>query len=441
MTCGRAGRLGRLGRTVEVMERIMDSIDTVIIGGGQAGLAMSRALSERGVEHVVLERGRVGERWRNERWDSLHLLTPRWLSRLSGWDDGAADPDGFMNRGDVIRYLEAYRGAFAAPVVEGVTVTSVEREEPGYRVETNSGVWSAHHVVVATGESQGAFVPRMARDLASWVHQVVPTRYRNPDEMGEGGVLVVGASATGIQLAQEIQASGRPVTLSVGRHTRLPRRYRGRDILEWFHRMGTLDQDAAAVRSLDASRNQPSLQLTGSVDHATVDLRLLQEEGVRLVGRAEGGSGSRMYFADELVETMAAADMKLAGLRVRIDQYIRDQGLTGVVGPEEPFYPVPLTDAPDSLDLRTHGIRTVLWATGFTRSYPWLRVPVLDAGGEIRHHRGITAAAGLYVLGLNFQRRRSSSFLAGVGRDAEELADHLAQGRKRRDGRAALAVA
>lgn len=409
----------------------MQRIDTVVIGGGQAGLAMSRALSRRGVEHVVLERGRVGERWRSQRWDSLTLLTPRWLSRVGGWSPDEADPHGFMDRLEVVDYLAGYARAVAAPLREGVTVTSVEREGSGYQVATNEGSWKALHVVVATGESQGAFVPSMARDLASWVHQVVPTRYRNPEELPPGGVLVVGASATGIQLAQEIHASGRPVALSVGRHTRLPRRYRGRDILEWFHHMGMLDQPASEVRSLDASRGQPSMQLTGNPEHRTLDLRVLRADGVRLLGRAEGAGGARIHLADDLVETLASADIKLAGLRLRIDRYVREQGLDGEVGPEEPFLPTPLDDAPTSLDLRSAGIRTVVWATGFSRSYPWLRVPVLDAQGQIRHDGGVTPAAGLYVLGLNFLRRRSSSFLSGVARDAEELADHLVRTRAR----------
>lgn len=414
----------------------MQIVDTVVIGGGQAGLAMSRSLAERGVEHVVLERGRVGERWRSERWDSLHLLTPRWLSRVSGWIGDDRDPHGFMDRNEVIGYLERYAEAFQVPVLSGVTVTSVERDGPGYRVETSAGAWHARAVVVATGESQGAFVPAMARELAGWVHQVEPTRYRNPDQLPEGGVLVVGASATGIQLAQEIHASGRQVTLSVGRHTRLPRRYRDRDILEWFNRMGLLDQGVDEVKSPSASRDQPSMQLTGSRDHRSLDLRMLQGDGVRLVGRAEGASGARMHFADELVETLAAADMKLAGLRLRIDRYVEEEGLAGDVGPSEPFLPTPLPDAPACLDLRTSGIRTVVWATGFRRSYPWLRVPVLDASGEIRHQGGVTAAAGLYVLGLNFLRRRSSSFLAGVARDAEALAHHLVRSRSRSGGSA-----
>lgn len=425
---GRAATSARSDRLpARTDQRAMKRIDTVVIGGGQAGLAMSRELSRHDVEHVVLERGKVGERWRSERWDSLTLLTPRWLSRLSGWtdDENDGDPHGFMSRHDVVRYLESYAEASAAPVRSGVTVTSVERHGSGFRIDTDVGGWSARQVVVATGESQSAFVPAMARDLAGWIHQVVPTRYRNPADLPDGGVLVVGASATGIQLAQEIHASGRPVILSVGRHTRLPRRYRGRDILAWLHDMGILDEKVEEMASLQASCDQPSLQLTGSPDHRTLDLRGLQEEGVRLVGRAEGAAGSRMFFADELVETLAAADLKLASLRMRIDDYITDRALASSVGPEEPFEPVPFPEAPPSLDLRREGIRSIVWATGFRRSYPWLRVPVLGPTGEIRHDGGVTPVSGLYVLGLKLLRRRSSSFLAGVGKDAEELAEHL----------------
>lgn len=419
----------------------MQRIEAVIVGGGQAGLAMSRSLAERGVEHVVLERGRVGERWRSQRWDSLRLLTPRWLSRLTDWDHMEGDPRGFMDRQELIRYLDRYAEHFRVPLRTGVTVSSLERDGVGFRIETNHGSLSAESVVIATGESQQAFVPAMSRDLPGWVRQAVPTRYRNPEDLPDGGVLVVGASATGIQLAEEIHTSGRPVTLSVGRHTRLPRRYRDRDILEWFQRLGILEQPLDQVKNPEASRNQPSMQLIGSPDHRTLDLGVLQSEGVRLVGWTQGSSGSRVYFGDDLVENLAAADMKLAGLRLRIDKHILEMGLRQQVGPEEPFIPMQLPGAPQSLDLRGSGIRSVLWATGFKRSYPWLRVPVLGSNGEIRHYRGITPAAGLYVLGLNFMRRRSSSFLAGVGTDAEELAEHLVRNRTRPGARRSRAVA
>lgn len=405
----------------------MERIDTVVIGGGQAGLAMSRALTRRGVEHVVLERGRIGERWRHERWDSLRLLTPRWLSRVSGWSpaDGR-DPRGFMDMPELIGYLERFASHFRVPAEEGVTVRRVEADEAGFRIRTDRRDWHALRVVVATGQSQEAHVPRLARDLAPTLHQVAPTAYRHPGHLPEGGALVVGASATGIQLAEEIHASGRPVTLAVGRHTRLPRRYRGRDILYWLHRMGVLDQRTQAVQNLAASVDQPSMQLVGTPDHRTLDLGVLMERGVQLVGRVQAAREHRVQLEDDLVENLAASDLKLAGLLLRIDRHIRESGAEGVE-PEEEFRPVPLVDTPGTLDLRVRGIRTVVWATGFSRAYPWLHLPVLDARGEIRHRGGITAVPGLYVLGLNFQRRRSSSFLAGVGADAEELAHHLVQ--------------
>jgi putative flavoprotein involved in K+ transport len=406
----------------------MRYIDTVIIGGGQAGLAMSRRLTDRGVEHVVLERGRIGERWRNERWDSLHLLTPRWQSRLPGFGYDGPDPDGYMSRHEVIDYLQRYSRSFPSPVLTGVTVKSVETDIAGYRIRTNIDAWRAAHVVVATGECDTPFVPAMAARFEG-VEQVVPTRYRNPDRLPDAGVLVVGGSSTGIQLALEIHQSGRPVTLSVGRHTRLPRTYRGKDILWWFDRMGLFTQRARDVADLDASRNQPSMQLVGSPDRRTLDLHVLDEAGIRIVGRTIAADGSRVLLDDDLLETTTAADVKLARLRMRIDHWIRSRGLTGEVGAEEPFEPIRLPDPATRLDLRAEGIGAVLWATGFRRNYSWLRVPVLDRRGEIIHDEGITPSPGLYVMGLQFMRRRNSSFIDGVARDADDLARHLCERR------------
>lgn len=408
----------------------MRTIDTVIIGGGQAGLAMSRCLTDRGVEHVVLERGRVAERWRSERWDSLHLLTPRWQSRLPGFGYDGPDPDGYMSRLEVIDYLDRYARSFPAPVLTGVTVTSVEPHEAGYRVRTDGDDWTAAHVVIATGECDKPFIPGMAARLGADITQVVPTRYRNPGQLREGGVLVVGASSTGIQLALEIHESGRPVTLSVGRHTRLPRTYRGKDILWWFDRMGLFTERTRNVADLAASRNQPSMQLVGTPDRRTLDLRVLRDAGVRIVGRTTGIDGHNVVLDDDLLETTTAADVKLARLRLRIDAYVRKHGLTGEVGPEEAFEPGRLADETASLDLKARGIGTVLWATGYRRSYPWLNVPVLDERGEIRHDEGVTQSPGLYVLGLQFLRRRNSSFIDGVAGDAEDLANHLCERRR-----------
>ncbi len=393
---------------------------------------MSQCLTDRGVEHVVLERGRVGERWRNERWDSLRLLTPRWLSKLANWSDGTADPHGFMTRAEVIRYLEGFEAKFSVPVECEVTVTSVRAGPRGFLIDTDRGSWSAMNVVIATGESQHAFVPGTADRISAAVDQVVPSRYKNPSQLAHGRVLVVGASATGIQLASEIHRSGRPVTLSVGRHTRLPRRYRGRDILAWFDQMGMLDQRAEDVKSLAISRAQPSMQLVGSSDHRNLDLGVLYREGVRIVGRTLTAEGQVVELSDDLLENTAAADFKLASLRQRIDRAIRDDRVEGQAGAEEDFLPVNLPDAPDRLDLKKEGICTVLWATGFRRTYPWLRVPVLNARGEIDQVDGVTKVPGLYTLGLNFQIRRSSSFIDGAAKDAAEVATRLVEHRRPR---------
>lgn len=405
----------------------MKRTDVVVIGGGQAGLAASRCLAARGLDHVVLERGRLAERWRSERWDSLRLLTPRWQSRLPGFSYRGPEPDGFMSRREVIGYLEAYASSFAAPVEDGVAVRAVERDGDGYRVTADRGTWRAESVIVATGHCDRPHVPALAAGLPADVVQLVPTRYRNPDLLPAGGVLVVGASATGIQLADEIHRSGRPVTLAVGRHVRLPRRYRGRDVMAWLDATGFLDEGAEAVADLEAARRQPSLQLVGRPDHRTLDLGVLHDAGVRLVGRIRGIEGGRVLLAADLAETLAAAERRLARLLGRIDAHVARIGPAGAVPPADPLRPIaPPAAAPTALDLRAEGIRTVIWATGYRRSYPWLRVPVLDERGEIRHVGGITPAPGLYVLGLQFLRRRNSSFLDGVGQDAAVLVDHLA---------------
>jgi len=407
----------------------MRRIDTIIIGGGQAGLAMSRCLGDRDIEHVVLERGRIAERWRSERWDSLRLLTPRWQARLPGWSYQGPDPDGYMTRAEVIDYLERYAYSFTAPVECGVSVLRVSREDDGYRVDTDRGTWASRNVVIATGDCDTPFVPGLADDLPAGVTQVVPTAYKNPDQLPDGGVLVVGASATGIQLAAEIHASGRPVTLSAGRHTRLPRTYRGKDIVWWLDRMGVFDERAEDVADLETSRGQPSLQLIGTPDRRTIDLGVLAREGVRLAGKTARVFDGRVHFEDDLLESTTAADVKLGRLRMRIDEYVRTSGLEPLVAEPEPFERVDVGDTPPSLHLREEGIKTVLWATGFIRRYPWLHVPVLDARGEIRHAGGVTPSPGLYVLGLRFLRRRNSSFIDGQAKDAAEIAAHLAESR------------
>lgn len=410
----------------------MHFTDTIIIGGGQAGLAMSRCLTDRGVEHVILERGRVAERWRSERWDSLRLLTPRWQSRLPAWRYRGPNPDGFMTKAEVVAYLDEYARSFRAPLYTGVTVTRVEGRGDAMEVQTDAGGWASSNVVIATGHCARAAVPGFAAELASDVDQLVPTQYRNPQQLRGGGVLVVGASATGVQLAAELARTGRQVILAVGSHIRMPRSYRGRDIMAWLDEMGVLAETANQVPDIQASRRQPSLQLVGSEAGGSLDLQVLQEHGVRIVGRMTGASGHQAYFSDNLAESIGHAERKMHGMLDRIDLHLsRLRPISAFPGgPRPPAVAVPMT--PRTLNLRDSGVDTVVWATGYRREYPWLHIPVLDAKGEIIQRGGVTARPGLYVLGLHFMRRRNSAFLDGVGADAADLANHIIQRRARR---------
>jgi len=407
----------------------MKHTDTVIIGGGQAGLAMSRCLRERGVPHVVLERGRIGERWRSERWDSLRLLTPNWHSRLPHFHYQGGDPDGFMTTKEFVGHLESYARSFDAPVHSGTTVQAVDKPAAdSFRVTTDRGVWAARNVVVATGHCDVPWIPPLASGLADDIHQIVPSSYRNPGQLPAGNVLVVGASASGVQLAEELARAGRKVTLAVGRHTRLPRTYRGRDILWWIDTMGGFMAPADPTEEA----NSPAPQLVGHPDNRSIDVGLLQTIGVRLTGKVVEADGHRVRFDGHLAEHVKTADEQLAATLVKIDEFATTMGLDDKVGPKETVPATRLRPAPAELDLRAENITTVLWATGYRRRYPWLKVSVLDERGEIRHEGGITDEPGLYVLGLRFQRRKNSNFIDGVGNDAAELARHLVEQRRSR---------
>ena len=409
----------------------MNRIDTLVVGGGQAGLAMSRCLSDRSVDHVIIERGRVGERWRAERWDSLRLLTPNWQTRLPGFGYDGPEPDGYMSAAQLVAHLERYAASFSAPVESTTTVLAIEPADAGFRVRTNRGQWLARNVVIATGYCDLPQVPPLARRLSRRVAQVTPVRYRNPEQLPPGGVLIVGASATGVQLADEIRATGRSVTLAVGRHLRLPRTYRGRDIMWWLDAMGVLDETVDDVVDVRRSRQQPSLQLAGRTDVRLLDVLRLRQRGVRVLGRLVGADDERVTFDDDLVATTAASDVKLAELLLRIDAFVDRAAPRGVGSPEsfESTWTSALGVPKTSLDLRATGIETVIWATGFVRRYPWLKVAALDERGEIRQRGGITAVPGLFVLGMHFQRRRKSAFIDGVGDDAAFLADWMADRR------------
>lgn len=400
----------------------MRHVPVVVIGAGQAGLAMSYCLSQRGISHIVLERGRIAERWRREQWDSLHLLTENWMTRLPGWCYRGDDPNGFMPASAFIQYLSDYAASYNAPVEAETTVTSVQPTMPGYRVDTDRGVWRTDAVVIATGDCNVPKRPSFSFDMPSWIHQIAPAEYRNPAQLPDGGVLVVGGAATALQLAEELNDAGRKVLLSAGRHSRLPRRYRGRDIWWWLEQSGILNETAAEVTELWRARIQPSFQLIGGPNPHTIDLGMLRDAGVRILGRAIGIDGTILRLRDDLAETTAAAHEALERLLQRIDTVADTTGAPVDKGALRHFT---FGQTATSLDLRAEGIRTVIWATGYRRDYSWLQVPILDGAGEICQQDGITPVPGLYTLGLRFQRRRRSHFIDGVGLDAEELAQHI----------------
>ena len=402
---------------------------TVVVGAGHCGLAMSRCLAERSVDHVVLERGEVANSWRTQRWDSLRLLTPNWMTRLPGFAYRGDDPDGYLGAPDVIRLIEDYARETAAPVLTGTTVTSVRPDARGYVVRTDRGSWYARTVVVATGAAAVATVPaRLADQVPAGITTVTAADYRNPGLLPDGGVLVAGASASGIQIAEELQRSGRPVTLAVGEHVRMPRTYRDRDILWWMDASGLLDERYDEVPDLLRARNLPSMQLVGSPQQATVDLNTLRRLGVRLVGRFAGVRDATAQFSGSLPNVCALADLKLGRLLDTIDAWADRAGVdTGIStdGPER-FAPTsPADPAPLSVRLGAGEIETIVWATGFRPDLSWLEAEVFDRKGRVVHDGGVTASPGLYLMGLPFLRRRKSTLIDGAAADAHELAEHL----------------
>jgi putative flavoprotein involved in K+ transport len=406
---------------------MVQRITTVVIGAGHAGLAMSHNLAARSVDHVVLERGQVAHTWRTERWDSLRLLTPNWLTRLPGYSYSGDEPDGYMTMSDLVAFIDAYARHLSAPVKTETTVTSVRSDDEGYAVVTDQGEWRCRAVVLATGACNVPNVPTLAASVPPSVTMLTPVEYRNPSQLTDGGVLVVGASASGIQLADEIHRSGRPVTLAVGEHVRVPRVYRGMDILWWMDAAGLLDEGYDEVDNVVRVRNLPSLQLVGTPERVSLDLNVLTDMGVKLVGKLAGISEGRAQFSGSLRNHCALADLKLGRLLDTIDQWATAEGLDDEFEAPQRFAPTRVDASPPlGLDLTTGEISTIIWATGFRPDYSWLDVPVLDRKGQLRHDGGVVEAPGLYVMGLPFLRRRRSSFIDGAADDAGNLSEHLA---------------
>ena len=422
----------------------MPVIDTVVIGAGHAGLSVSRLLTDAGRDHVVLDRGRVAERWRTARWDSLHLLTPSWMNRLPGFRYAGPDPDGYLPVQRFVTFLEQYARLFSAPVVPEATVLDVSAHGGRYRVVTDVGTWRTRHVVVATGPHGTPYVPPGIRGTGPEL--LTSDRYRNPGQLAPGGVLVVGASASGSQIADELARAGRDVVLAAGRHSRMPRRYRGMDAYWWLDVTGRLARTIDEMPDPVAARREPSLQLVGrnrlahpDSRRATfgepgsdlggdLDLGTLQDHGVRLVGRVEEIRGDVARFGDALGECVADADRAMHRYLDTVDRYVDRAGLASEVWPAVRPPAIRVPPALSRLDLRREGIGTVLVAAGYRPDHPWLRLPITGPTGHIAHHRGVTAAPGVYVVGQRFQERRDSAMIGGARHSAASVAEHLLGG-------------
>jgi putative flavoprotein involved in K+ transport len=400
-----------------------ERVETLVIGGGQAGLAMSHHLKRRGLSHLVLERGRIGERWKSERWDGLKFQFPNWSVKLPDFPFRHDDPDGFADLGAIAGFVDAYAAFVAPPIRCSVNVTRLSRDGAGFVAETSDGVIAARNVVVATGPYQRAILPDLLHDEPK-LFQVHASRYLNPEQLPAGAALVVGAGASGAQIAEELQRAGRRVFLSVGQTTRLPRRYRGRDLIWWFEQLGIFDrtpEERGPIRVYPA--------ITGAYGGHTIDYRRYAADGITLLGRVAAARNRVLDIGPGLGKSLAEADLYYSAFLDMADEHARNRGLDL---PEEPAArtklpdPLCVTEPILRLDLRAEDVNAVIWATGYGVDFRWIDIPALDDAGQPRQHRGVSEVPGLYFLGLQWMSRMASSFMSGVGDDAAVLADHIA---------------
>jgi putative flavoprotein involved in K+ transport len=402
----------------------VEKVDTLVVGGGQAGLAMSEHLNNCGVQHLVLERHRIAERWRSERWDSLVANGPAWHDRFPGMEFAGFDPDAFAPKEMVADYFVAYAEMIKAPIRCGVEVKDVRRNvgRPGFHVETSDGVIEANSVVAATGPFQRPIIPTLVPKDKK-ITQIHSNAYRNPDQLVEGAVLVVGAGSSGAQIADELLRAGKRVYLSIGPHDLPPRSYRGRDFVWW---LGVLGKWEAAT--LDPGMEHVTIAVSGARGGHTVDFRSLASQGMTLVGRTESFEYCVLRFAADLKQNIAEGNANTLSVLDEADAYIARNGLDF---PEEPEArqvgpdPQCVTDPIFELNLEDAGITSIIWATGFGVDYSWLKVDAFDDGGKPKHQRGVSTEPGVYFLGLPWQSRRGSSFIWGVWHDAKFIADQI----------------
>ena len=408
----------------------MEHVETAIIGGGQAGLAMSYHLSQLGREHVIIERARVAERWRTQRWDSLMFQFPNWSIELPGRMYAGTDPDGFSSKDEVLKFIEDYCAWIKAPLRTGISVLSLR---PGahasrYLLATDQGDIGARNVVIATGPYQRPRVPHVSSGLPVDLVQLHASEYRNPDALPAGGVLVVGSGASGCQIAEELAGSGRRVYLSVGRHRRVPRRYRGRDVFWWRRAMGHLDQTVDAT--LDGKRMHAPL-VTGVHGGHDIDLLRYAADGMTLLGHVRDMREGRVAFAPDLEDSLRIGDQAFDDFTRAADDYVSSEGIEAPLAQSQamPHPTMATLEMVGEIDVHATKITSVIWATGYTADFGWVELPIFDNQGEPIHRRGVTSAPGIYLLGLAWLHKAKSSFLYGVGEDAEFLAERISHER------------
>lgn len=398
---------------------------TVIIGAGQSGLAVSAELSRHGMDHLVLERGQIANSWKSERWNSLKMLTPNWMNVLPGIGYDGDAPLGFMSVQELKSAFARSARAIGAPVQTDTRVLSVTRKTDGYQIQTDQGAIACRNLVMANGACGIPSVPAMAKSLSPRIHQTTPMHYKRPSDMPDGKVLVVGASASGQQLARELVQSGRDVILSVGNHIRLPRTYRGVDICVWLDILGTTSIPYDQVDDLDRVRRTQSLSL---VADTSLDLNVLQDMGVEITGRLVSGEGESLAFAGSLANTCVAADLKMKRFLSSVDDWIAARGMRRQFDEQNDISMTRVPEVPRLTikNLEKYGVRSILWATGYRPDYSWLDVPVFDPKGRLVHDGGVVGK-GLYVMGLPYLRQRKSTNLQGAGEDAKALVKHMRQ--------------
>ena len=398
----------------------------VVVGGGQAGLAMSHCLKLRGIDHLVLEKHRLGHEWREHRWDSFCLVTPNWQCQLPGFPYRGDDPQGFMKREDIVRYLEDYARSFHPPLLEGVAVTGLRRHAAGrFQLATSAGTCTADQVVVATGGYHTPSFPRLAERLPGHIRQLHSSAYRNPQALPEGEVLVVGTGQSGCQIAEDLHLAGRQVYLCVGSAPRTARRYRGKDVVEWLDAMGYYAMPVHEHPLKERVRGKANHYVTGRDGGRDIDLRRFATEGMHLCGRLTGIRDGVLLLADDLASNLDGADAVAESIKDSIDRYIAARGISA---PAEARY-TPVWQPPGErreLELAGTGITSVIWCTGFRADYAWIELPAFDGKGYPCHERGTSPVEGLYFLGLPWLYTWGSGRFSGIAADAHHLAERLA---------------